>query len=145
MFVKTNSGQIERYPYTVGDLRRDNPNTSFPKNVPTDMLADYGVYPVARASVPPFDSLVQSLVAHAAPAEDAGQWTLGYDVVQKPEEMAGDNIRRERDRLLATTDWMALSDNTMTPEWASYRQALRDITSQGGFPYTIEWPIKPGE
>jgi hypothetical protein len=145
MFVKANSGQIERYPYTVGDLRRDNPRTSFPKNVPTDMLADYGVYPVARAAVPQFNSLVQSLVAHAAPTEDAGQWVLGYDVVQKPEELAGDNIRRERNRLLSETDWMALSDNTMTTEWASYRQALRDITSQSGFPYSVEWPAAPGE
>ena len=143
MFVKTKDGQLDRYPYTVGDLRRDNPRTSFPKNVPTDMLADYGVYPVVRAAVPQFDSLVQSLVAHAAPTEDAGQWVLGYDVVQKTEDMAGDNIRRERNRLLSETDWMALSDNTMTPEWASYRQALRDITSQEGFPYTIEWPTEP--
>ena len=145
MFVKTKDGQLDRYPYTVGDLRRDNPQTSFPKNVPTDMLADYGVYPVARAAVPQFDSLVQSLVAHATPTEDAGQWVLGYDVVQKPEAMAGDNIRRERNRLLSETDWMALSDNTMTTEWASYRQALRDITSQEGFPYNVEWPTKPRE
>ena len=143
MFVKTKDGQLERYPYTVGDLRRDNPHTSFPKNVPTDMLADYGVYPVARAAVPQFDSLVQSLVAHAAPTEDAGQWVLGYDVVQKPEAMAGDNIRRERNRLLSETDWMALSDNTMTPEWAWYRQALRDITAQETFPQSVVWPTEP--
>jgi hypothetical protein len=143
MFVKTKDGQLERYPYTVGDLRRDNPRTSFPKNVPTDMLADYGVYPVVRAAVPQFDSLVQSLVAHAAPTEDAGQWVLGYDVVQKPEAMAGDNIRRERNRLLSETDWMALSDNTMTPEWSAYRQALRDITAQETFPQSVVWPNEP--
>ena len=145
MFVKTNGGQIERYPYTVGDLRRDNPRTSFPKHVPTDMLADYGVYPVVRAAVPQSDPLVQSLVVHSTPTEAAGQWVLGYDVVQKTEDMAGDNIRRERNRLLSETDWMALSDNTMTPEWATYRQALRDITSQEGFPYNVEWPTKPRE
>jgi hypothetical protein len=143
MFVKTKDGQLERYPYTVGDLRRDNPRTSFPKNVPTDMLADYGVYPVVRAAVPQFDSLVQSLVAHAAPTEDAGQWVLGYDVVQKPQDMAGDNIRRERNRLLSETDWMALSDNTMTPEWSAYRQALRDITAQETFPQSVVWPNEP--
>lgn len=143
MFVKTKDGDLERYPYTVGDLRRDNPRTSFPKNVPTDMLVAYGVYPVSRAAVPQFDSLVQSLVAHAAPTEDAGQWVLGYDVVQKPEAMAGDNIRRERNRLLSATDWMALSDNTMTPEWSAYRQALRDITAQETFPQSVVWPTEP--
>ena len=143
MFVKTKDGQLERYPYTVGDLRRDNPRTSFPKNVPTDMLADYGVYPVVRTAVPQFDSLVQSLIAHAAPTEDAGQWVLGYDVVQKPQDMARDNIRRNRNRLLSETDWMALSDSTLSVEWATYRQALRDITIQEGFPYAVEWPAKP--
>jgi len=51
--------------------------------------------------------------------------------------------RNQRNRLLAETDWMALSDNTMTPEWASYRQALRDITEQTGFPYSVVWPTKP--
>lgn len=145
MFVKTKAGQLDRYPYTVGDLRRDNPHTSFPKHIPEDLLAAYSVYPVTRATVPDFDPLVQSLVSHAAPTVINGQWTLGYDVVQKPEDMAGANVRTKRNRLLSETDWMALSDNTMTPEWAVYRQKLRDITSQGGFPYAVEWPTKPGE
>jgi len=34
-------------------------------------------------------------------------------------------------------------DYTMTPEWATYRQALRDITAQEGFPYEVVWPPKP--
>jgi len=38
---------------------------------------------------------------------------------------------------------MALSDNTLTPEWSTYRQALRDITEQEGFPYQVTWPTKP--
>jgi hypothetical protein len=53
------------------------------------------------------------------------------------------DIRYQRDRLLSDTDWMALSDNTMTPAWASYRQALRDVPSQEGFPYSVTWPTKP--
>ena len=145
MFIKLTNDQPNQFPYSVEQLRRDNTYTSFPKDVPTDVLADYGVYPVVRAAVPQFDPLVQSLVVHSTPTEAAGQWVLGYYVVQKPEEMAGYNIRRERNRLLSETDWMALSDNTMTPEWATYRQALRDITSQEGFPYNVEWPTKPGE
>tara|TARA_R110001632_G_scaffold53915_4_gene132445 strand:+ start:2270 stop:2533 length:264 start_codon:yes stop_codon:yes gene_type:complete len=53
------------------------------------------------------------------------------------------DVRNQRDRLLSDTDWMALSDNTMTPAWAAYRQALRDITAQEGFPYSVNWPTKP--
>ena len=52
-------------------------------------------------------------------------------------------IRADRDRLIAETDWWALSDVTMTEAQSAYRQALRDITSQAGFPENIDWPIKP--
>ena len=56
---------------------------------------------------------------------------------------AEQEVRGTRNSLLAETDWMALSDNTMSQEWADYRQALRDITSQEGFPYHVTWPTKP--
>jgi hypothetical protein len=49
----------------------------------------------------------------------------------------------ERDRLLFVTDWWAASDRTMTAEQTAYRQALRDITDQAGFPADITWPTKP--
>jgi hypothetical protein len=52
-------------------------------------------------------------------------------------------VRQERDTLLASTDTWALSDRTMTAEQTAYRQALRDITDQDGFPTNITWPTKP--
>ena len=52
-------------------------------------------------------------------------------------------VRQERDNLLAETDVWALSDRTMTAEQTAYRQALRDITGQAGFPTDITWPTKP--
>jgi len=51
--------------------------------------------------------------------------------------------RKKRNRLLAETDWCATSDRTMTAEQTAYRQALRDITGQAGFPTNITWPTKP--
>lgn len=48
-----------------------------------------------------------------------------------------------RDTLLAATDVWALSDRTMTAEQTAYRQALRDITDQDGFPTAVTWPTKP--
>ena len=54
-----------------------------------------------------------------------------------------DEIRAERDRLLAETDYLALSDNTMSAAMTTYRQALRDITDQAGFPTSVNWPTKP--
>lgn len=67
--------------------------------------------------------------------------SIGASLVALPPTDA--EIRAERDALLAATDWMALSDVTMSEAWATYRQALRDITSQEGFPASVDWPAKP--
>jgi hypothetical protein len=52
-------------------------------------------------------------------------------------------IREQRNRLLAETDWMAGSDVTMSDDWKTYRQELRDITLQDSFPDSVTWPDKP--
>lgn len=54
-----------------------------------------------------------------------------------------ESVRQERSDLLSETDYLALQDVTMSPEMTTYRQALRDITSQSGFPDNITWPVKP--
>lgn len=55
------------------------------------------------------------------------------------------DIRNKRDILLADTDWTMMSDVSMETEkrkkYADYRQSLRDITEQEGFPYIVEFPI----
>ena len=56
------------------------------------------------------------------------------------------NLRQQRDQLLAETDWMGNSDVTMSSAWSTYRQALRDITSQTPSDdalSNITWPTKP--
>ena len=54
-------------------------------------------------------------------------------------------LREERDRRLAETDWMAGSDLTMSSEWTTYRQALRDVPAQDGVTGLddVTWPTKP--
>lgn len=52
--------------------------------------------------------------------------------------------RAERDRLLAASDWTQVADAPVDQAaWAAYRQALRDIPQQPGFPATVTWPTKP--
>ncbi len=51
-------------------------------------------------------------------------------------------IRQQRNKLLAACDWMANSDVTMSDAWTTYRQALRDITTQDD-PDDITWPTEP--
>lgn len=52
-------------------------------------------------------------------------------------------LRMERDRLLAETDYLALSDNTLSSEMTTYRQALRDITNSYTSLDDVVWPTKP--
>ena len=72
-------------------------------------------------------------------ARDAAEaeWAAGAD------DRKAEEVRQERDSLLSETDWMACSDVTMSDEWRTYRQALRDIPSQEGFPNSVTWPTKP--
>jgi hypothetical protein len=52
-------------------------------------------------------------------------------------------FRNKRNRLLKETDWWAVSDRTMTQAETDYRQALRDVPQQAGFPIHITWPTEP--
>ncbi len=52
-------------------------------------------------------------------------------------------VRGKRDLRLAVTDFHALSDTDMSEAMTTYRQALRDIPEQGGFPNEIDWPTEP--
>jgi hypothetical protein len=52
-------------------------------------------------------------------------------------------VRQSRNAKLAETDWRYRRDQTTTPEWDAYCQALRDVPTQAGFPWTIVWPTQP--
>jgi len=62
-------------------------------------------------------------------------------------ELPANIAREERNRLLAKSDWMVVraydTGEALAPEWQEYRQALRDITQQSGFPDSIQWPQEP--
>jgi hypothetical protein len=144
MYVKITNGEVEQYPYTLGDFRRDNPHTSFPKNIGKSLLDSYGIHRVILGTHPEYNPLVQSIVQDAQPVKEGDNWSVDHTVENKPQEEAEASMRIERDRLLSNTDWMALSDNTISGEWADYRQTLRDIPDQIGFPYDVTFPISPG-
>jgi len=65
------------------------------------------------------------------------EWAAGAD------DRKAEDVRRERDAKLSATDWRASSDLTLSTEWATYRQALRDVPAQSGFPNSITWPTEP--
>ena len=169
MYVKLTNGQPDQFPYTVGQFRRDNPNTSFPRQIPNTILRRYAVYEVTELEKPSYDPLVQTLVVGTPTREvirlkteadctdsetgevdtdQVGQplygneWEVSYTAQNMEQATAESNVRARRDSLLQETDWMANSDVTMSDAWRTYRQALRDVPSQ--LPSTtITWPTEP--
>ena len=55
-----------------------------------------------------------------------------------------EQLRVQRNQLLAETDYLALSDSTLTDEMRTYRQALRDLPANTADPANPVWPVKPG-
>src|SRR6056297_3795101 len=67
-----------------------------------------------------------------------------YNPDQKALDAKADEIRSERDKLLAATDWTQVADAPVDQAaYAEYRQALRDVPEQAGFPSDVDWPEKP--
>lgn len=151
LYVKVKDGVALKFPYGISDLRKENPNRSLPRKKSKTFLATAGMYPVVVEPVPPFDEKTQLVVRESLPKLVDGEWRLGYSVVEKTPEQreehrnaASARVRKERNALLAQTDWIALSDNApMETKWVEYRSALRDLTDQPGFPYDVAWPTKP--
>jgi hypothetical protein len=149
MYIKVNNDAPENY--SIGQLRRDNPQTSFPKQISEEMLAEYDVYATTTAK-PPEVLSTQKLNQSTKPVLVDGAWVYQWTVVEKTaDEIAEYNanqataMREKRNTLLSNTDFYALSDVTMTDTMATYRQALRDITKHSAFPDLSDddWPTAP--
>ena len=64
------------------------------------------------------------------------------DFQADPVAASATQVRAQRDTLLAVSDSMALADR-ITADWTTYRQALRDVPAQAGFPTNVTWPTAP--
>jgi len=82
MYVKANNNIAEIYPYSIGDLRRDNPNTSFPKNPSNELLAEWGVFPVSVVNDPDHNALTHKIVTDKLPTYINGAWILAKSAVE---------------------------------------------------------------
>ena len=72
----------------------------------------------------------------------AAEQETAYKAMKDAEQAT--NVRRSRTEKLKDCDWTQIADSTADKTaWATYRQALRDVTGQTGFPWTITWPTQP--
>ena len=156
---------------TQGAIRKLHPNTSLPRVWTADICEFLGIDPVLAAPAPA-PSGEYKVVSRNGVVQDAlGNWVFawverdmfadyvdedGVTVTKASQEEAytarkdaeaATAARAERDKLIASCDWMAIKafegGTTVSTEWATYRQALRDVPLQAGFPWTVEWPTQP--
>lgn len=90
---------------------------------------------------PSFDNLTQEATFTWVESDDA--FTQTWTVADKSDDAKSESIRAKRNSLLFNTDFYALSDVTMSSEMTAYRQALRDVPQQSGFPSSVDWPTEP--
>jgi|VirMetMinimDraft_7_1064189.scaffolds.fasta_scaffold47190_3 hypothetical protein len=145
-----NNGQVEQYPFGINALRKKFPQTSFPKDISKINLSAYNVVVVEATDPPEFDSLTHFL-SEGNPTNVEGIWKQVWILNELTEEQkqevllaAEKNEREIRNDLLKDSDWTQLADSSVDKTaWANYRQQLRDIPNQSGFPRNINWPTKP--
>ena len=156
---------------TQGEIRRSMPNTSLPRVWTSSICDSLGIDPVLAAPAPTPSGEYKSVGRNGVVQDANGNWVQAYverdmfaDYVdddgvtvtkasQEEAYTATKNaeaalaVRNTRDGLIASCDWMAIkafeAGTTVATEWATYRQALRDVSAQAGFPNDITWPTQP--
>jgi hypothetical protein len=149
MYLKLENGNI-RYPYTINELKSENPNTSFPAVLTNEVLESFDVYYVESTEYT--DDYTKN-IEEGTPILSDSSYIQVWNITDATEEEISAKLEEKwvevrimRDALLAQSDWTQFQDSpisgTTLAEWQTYRQSLRDITSQSN-PYNLSWPAKP--
>jgi hypothetical protein len=152
---------------TQGQIRSMHPNVSLPKVWNANVNETLGIDPVIASPKPDPSGDYKVVVRNGVEQDANGNWVHAWtenDMFQEYTDDEGvthsvadqqaeydasesaklaESERSKRDDLLKETDHFGLSDVTMSAEMTTYRQALRDVPQQAGFPSTITWPTKP--
>lgn len=87
MYVLAPNGVVEKASYSIGQLQKDNPNTSFPKNPGNALLAEWNVFPIRSTPGPSYDPITQN-IKEGIPAIENGEWVQVWELTNaSPEEI----------------------------------------------------------
>jgi len=151
MYLKV-SGSTITYPYSVQNLKNENPSTSFPTIIADSLLESFNIYKVQTKSSG-YDSDDTKDVTEVTPTLSGSVYVQTYNItdadeetINKRREIKWSEVRSNRDSLLSECDWTQFNDSPISGstliDWQTYRQSLRDITNQST-PYDITWPNRP--
>lgn len=140
--------EVITYPYSIKQLKIDEYNTSFPNELTTQILEEWGVFEVKRTPKP---TDYTKTITEATPQLIDGSYIQIWNEVNATQseidtklEDRWEVIRILRSELLLECDWTQLADIPIETKelWQIYRQELRNITLQTN-PFLIVWPVKP--
>jgi hypothetical protein len=151
MYLKV-SGSTITYPYSVQNLKNENPSISFPTIIADSLLESFNIYKVETKSSG-YDSDDTKDVTEVTPTLSGSVYVQTYNItdadeetINKRREIKWSEVRSGRDSLLSESDWTQFNDSPISgstlTDWQTYRQSLRDITNQSD-PYDITWPNIP--
>ena len=151
MYLKV-SGSTITYPYSVQNLKNENPSISFPTIIADSLLESFNIYKVETKSSG-YDSDDTKDVTEVTPTLSGSVYVQTYNItdadeetINKRREIKWSEVRSNRDSLLSESDWTQFNDSPISgstlTDWQTYRQSLRDITNQSD-PYDITWPNRP--
>lgn len=135
---------------TDGEFRAMFPDTSFSVPLTEQVINDFGGDVVFEG--PQAQPTRYQVAFRDGVQEIDGQWFTKYSVADMDDdakkaldEQQAKNVREDRNKRLAESDWTQLDDSPGQNKlaWATYRQALRDVPTQTGFPWEVQWPNKP--
>jgi len=151
-YINTATGA---YPLSADEVRADFPNTSFPDTATAFELAiQRESYELVHPTPMPAVDHTKT-VTEGAPTEDQGIWRQAWVITDATAEEIAERtanqataVRQERNTKLSDCDWTQLADSPLDPDakgaWALYRETLRMVPQQLGFPWEINWPPVPG-
>ena len=145
-YVQAQGDTFIRHIFDVEPTQWDADNYCYARRLTEEQVEHFGVHKKQIVTPPYHDAATQSLDEGPALLID-GVWTQNYIVTDlSADESAAkvgaqwNIIRAERNKLLAASDWTQLPDASAdAAAWATYRQALRDVTTQAN-PFNIVWP-----
>lgn len=151
MYLKV-SGSTITYPYSVQNLKNENPNISFPTIISDSLLESFNIYQVEMKNSG-YDNDDTKDVTEVTPTLSGSIYMQTYTIsdadtetINKRREIKWSEVRSGRDSLLSESDWTQFNDSPISgstlTDWQTYRQSLRDITNQSD-PYDITWPNIP--
>ena len=151
MYLKV-SGSTITYPYSVQNLKNENPNISFPTIISDSLLESFNIYQVEMKNSG-YDNDDTKDVTEVTPTLSGSIYIQTYTIsdadtetISKRREIKWSEVRSGRDSLLSESDWTQFNDSPISgstlTDWQTYRQSLRDITNQSD-PYDITWPNIP--